>query len=452
MSKRVGFISLGCAKNLVNTEQMMYLLSQKGYEITGETHDVDVVVINTCSFIESARTEAIDTILEIAEQKAKGAVGKIVVAGCLPQRYKDEILVQLPEIDTVLGTGSFDDIVEVIEEGQGEEGQGDGSTVPFSEKKGTVEPSPCPSPCPSFFKPIDAPVSETGRIITTSPLWAYIKIAEGCDNRCAYCCIPDIRGPFRSRRLENIVNEAQELVNRGTKELILVAQDVTRYGFDLYGKHALPELLRELGRIENLVWIRLMYLYPDAINDELIDEIVNNDKIVRYLDIPIQHISDKILRNMNRRGTGSDIKRLFKKLRAKIPGLVLRTSVIAGLPGEGEEEFEELFNFLREAKIERAGVFTYSPEEGTPAALMPRPDKKTAKKRARAIEKLQSQIMEEFEKSRNAATGTATGMTKDGKRGTVDASLARQWNQSPCPTFIEGRSYAEAPEIDGVIL
>jgi len=431
---------------------MMYLLSQKGYEITGETHDVDVVVINTCSFIESARTEAIDTILEIAEQKAKGAVGKIVVAGCLPQRYKDEILVQLPEIDTVLGTGSFDDIVEVIEEGQGEEGQGDGSTVPFSEKKGTVEPSPCPSPCPSFFKPIDAPVSETGRIITTSPLWAYIKIAEGCDNRCAYCCIPDIRGPFRSRRLENIVNEAQELVNRGTKELILVAQDVTRYGFDLYGKHALPELLRELGRIENLVWIRLMYLYPDAINDELIDEIVNNDKIVRYLDIPIQHISDKILRNMNRRGTGSDIKRLFKKLRAKIPGLVLRTSVIAGLPGEGEEEFEELFNFLREAKIERAGVFTYSPEEGTPAALMPRPDKKTAKKRARAIEKLQSQIMEEFEKSRNAATGTATGMTKDGKRGTVDASLARQWNQSPCPTFIEGRSYAEAPEIDGVIL
>jgi len=397
----IGIISLGCAKNLINTEQMMYLLSEAGHDVSGEIDGTDIALINTCSFIESAKTEAIETILELADKKAAGEIGKIIVAGCLPQRYKDDILNELPEIDAVVGTGSFDDIVEVVS---------------LLERKETVLCSP-----PAFFKDINAQISEAGRIITTSTQWAYLKIAEGCDNRCAYCCIPDIRGKYRSRPMESIVAEAQWLADRGIKEINLVAQDVTRYGFDLYGRPALTELLQELSKVPKLMWIRLLYLYPDAINDELIDEIEKNDKIVKYLDIPIQHVSDKILKNMNRRYTGAQVRELIKKLRKKVKGVVLRTSLITGLPGEGDEEFEELFDFLKEARFERAGVFTYSPEEGTPAAQMKRPDNKTAKHRAKKIEALQSKIMEDFEKSKTPQL---------------------------FPILIDGRSYAEAPDID----
>jgi ribosomal protein S12 methylthiotransferase len=401
---KAGIISLGCAKNLVNSEQMMYLLSQNGYHVSGETDGADVVVINTCGFIESAKSEAIETILEMADAKQEGRIGKLVVAGCLPQRYKNEILKELPEIDATLGTGSFDDIISAA---NGQRKQ--------------------------YFGDINASVSETPRIITTSPVWTYLKIAEGCDNRCAFCCIPDIRGKYRSRPMEKIISEAKKLAEAGFLELIIVAQDITRYGVDIYGKRMLPELLTALNEIEKLKWVRLHYLYPDGTDETLIDVIEKSDKIIKYLDIPIQHINDGILRKMNRRGTGSDIRALFKSLRERLPGVVLRTSLIAGLPGEGEEEFEELLEFLSEAKIERAGVFPYSPEEGTKAALMEHPDTDTAIYRAEKIQKLQVKIMNDFNKSRIGSETTV--LSEAGAAG--GQSLAR--------------SYAESPGIDGYI-
>lgn len=406
MAKRIGFISLGCAKNLVNSEQMMCLLSEAGYEVTGDTAGADAVVVNTCGFIDSAKSEAIDTILGLAGDKSSS--GKIIVTGCLAERYKDEILTEMPEVDAVAGVGSFFDIVDVV-----------GRTL-------SGERFSC-------YGPLDRPEPETGRILTTSPVWEYIKIAEGCDNRCAYCVIPDLRGPFRSRRMEDIIEEAETLASSGIRELIVVAQDITRYGTDLYGKKSLSELLRRLCRIEGFEWIRLHYLYPDEIDDELIDVIAGEKKILKYLDIPIQHIDDGILARMNRRGSGGEIRTLFRKLRERIPGLVLRTSLIAGLPGEGEAEFEELCSFLREVKIERAGVFPYSPEEGTPAAVMERPDEETAQKRAELIMELQADIMDDFNRSRIESTA----------RVLVEGYNGEYWY---------GRSFAESPDIDGHIL
>jgi ribosomal protein S12 methylthiotransferase len=284
-----------------------------------------------------------------------------------------------------------------------------------------------------LFGDINAPVSETGRIILTPPGWAYLKIAEGCDNRCSYCIIPTLRGGFRSRPMENILEEAEELAENGVKEIIVIAQDITRYGEDLYGKRMLPELLEKLCEIDGIVWVRLHYLYPDEIDDALIDVVAENDKLLNYLDIPIQHINDKILSKMNRRGDGAYIRALFKKLRERIPGLVLRTSLITGLPGEGEAEFSELCEFLREAKIERAGVFPYSPEEQTPAYEMPRPDRETAVRRSELISELQSSIMDEYNESRV---------------GTVEKVLCEGWDGE----YHFGRSFAESPEIDGYIL
>ena len=408
MKGKVGFISLGCAKNLINSEQMMYLLKKAGFEVTGGTEGVDAVIVNTCAFIESAKSEAIDAIIELGAMKDEGRVGKLIVAGCLPERYRNEIMPELPEIDAVLGTGRFDDIVGVLK-----------SVLASGDK-------------PALFGDIDKPVSETKRVLTTSPAWAYIKIAEGCDNRCAYCVIPDIRGNFRSREIGNIVNEARELAARGTKELIIIAQDVTRYGLDLYGKRRLTDLLSELCDIEPLKWIRLHYLYPNEIDEELIDVIAKNDKILKYLDIPIQHINDEILKNMHRKGSGGDIRSLIKILRTRIPEVVIRTSLIAGLPGEGENEFEELCVFLREAKIERAGIFAYSPEDGTQAALMDRPDSDVAARRAEMLTDIQSLIMDEFNKSRV---------------GNVETVLIEGYDRGQ---FI-ARSYAESPDVDGYI-
>ena len=407
MTGRIGFISLGCAKNLVNSEQMMYRLSEAGYDVSGETENVDAVIVNSCGFIESAQSEAIDVILSLAEAKAAGSIRKIIVMGCLAQRFQEEIKTELPEVDAVCGVGEYENVVEIVKRTLSDE-----IVLEFGD--------------------INKPEAECGRILTTSPLWEYVKIAEGCDNRCAYCVIPDLRGRYRSRKIEDIVSECQSLAESGVRELIIIAQDITRYGKELYGKRMLAELLRRICRIDGVKWVRLHYLYPDDIDDELIDVIASEPKILKYLDIPIQHINDSILRTMCRRGTGSEIKALFSTLRAKIPGLVLRTSLIAGLPGEGKEEFEELCEYLREAKIERAGVFPFSPEEGTKAAKMDYPDSDTAQRRAELIMELQNDIMDEY----NA-----------GRIGKVYTVLVEDFDG----TYYSGRSYAESPDIDGKI-
>lgn len=409
MSKTVGLISLGCAKNLINSEQMLCLLNEAGYTITDDPAEADALIINTCAFIDSAKSEAIDNILECAELKKTGKLKTLLVAGCLPQRYKEELLEELPEVDGILGTGSFDEVVTALE--QADKGE-----------------------TPLLLGDLNAPVSEAGRIVSTGPGWAYLKIAEGCDNRCAFCVIPSIRGKYRSRPMERILEEAKGLAAGGVKELLVVAQDITRYGLDLYGKPRLAELVRELCRIEGIHWIRLHYLYPDLIDDELIRTVAEEEKVVKYLDIPIQHINDNILKRMHRRGSGAELEALLSRLRENIPGLVIRTSLITGLPGEGVEEFGQLCDFLRRAKLERAGVFPYSPEEGTPACSMERPDTETAERRCDLITELQSRIMDEFNESR---IGTVQEVLAEG----FDV-VAECWY---------GRSYADSPDVDGKV-
>ena len=410
MEKTFAMISLGCAKNLVNSEQMLYLMSEAGYTLVPEAEGADLAVVNTCGFIDAAKTEAIDNILELAELKKQGKLGGLIVTGCLAERYKDSILSELPEIDAVLGVGNFKDIVAAA------------NTVMEGRNL-------------SLFGSNSAPVDEIPRVISTGPAWAYLRIAEGCNNFCAFCAIPYIRGRYRSRSMENILEEARDLAAHGVKELIVIAQDITRYGTDLYGKRSLAALCRELAKIEGIEWIRLHYLYPDQFDDELIDEIASNHKIVKYLDIPIQHINDGILKAMNRRGTGGEIRSLFKTLRERIPGLVLRTSLIAGLPGEGEAEFEELCEFLKEARIERVGVFPFSPEEGTPAAAMPHVDEAEAQRRADLILELQAPIMDDYCRSFLGKTIRVLYEYYDEESG-----------------YHVGRSYADSPDIDGLVL
>ena len=371
----IGFISLGCAKNQVDCERMMYRVQEAGHTVCPDVVGCDVVVINTCGFIESAQAEAIDHILSTAGLKADGYVGKILVTGCLSQRYQEEIMKEMPEVDGVLGTGSYTEIVPAIE------ALLDGNTV-------------------ADFGSIDAPEQETGRILTTPQHYAYIKIAEGCDNRCTYCIIPALRGKYRSRQMDDVLYEARLLAASGVKELIVVAQDTSRYGTDLGdGRRLLPDLLRELCKIDGFHWIRVHYVYPDEIDDEFIDVMATEPKIVKYLDIPIQHCNSKILDLMNRRGSGEFLRELFDTLRSRIPGLVLRTSIITGLPGEGEEEFEELCTFLREQRMPRVGAFVFSPEEGTEAAKMEYPDHEVAARRAELLEMIQSEIMDEYNAS-----------------------------------------------------
>ena len=410
MEKTFAMISLGCAKNLVNSEQMLYLMSEAGYMLVPEAEGADLAIVNTCGFIDAAKTEAIDNILELAELKKQGKLGGLIVTGCLAERYKDSILSELPEIDAVLGVGNFKDIVAAA------------NTVMEGRNL-------------SLFGSNSAPVDEIPRVVSTGPAWAYLRIAEGCNNFCAFCAIPYIRGRYRSRSMENILEEARDLAAHGVKELIVIAQDITRYGTDLYGKRSLAALCRELAKIEGIEWIRLHYLYPDQFDDELIDEIASNDKIVKYLDIPIQHINDGILKAMNRRGTGGEIRSLFKALRQRIPGLVLRTSLISGLPGEGEAEFEELCEFLKEARIERVGVFPFSPEEGTPAASMPHVDEAEAQRRADLIMELQAPIMDDYCNSFLGKTIRVLYEYYDEESG-----------------YHVGRSYADSPDIDGLVL
>ena len=404
----VGFISLGCAKNQVDCERMMYRVQEAGFGVQADVVGADVVVINTCGFIDSAKSEAIDFILQMAQLKQQGLIGKILVTGCLSQRYQNEILQELPEVDGILGTGSYTEVVPAIEK--------------LLNGEQVVD-----------FGSIDAPEQETGRILTTPEHYAFIKIAEGCDNRCSYCIIPYLRGKFRSRSMDDVLYEARLLAAGGVKELIVVAQDTSRYGVDLPGnKRLLPELLRQLCRIDGFRWIRVHYVYPDEIDDELIDVMAQEEKIVKYLDIPIQHCNSKILKLMNRRGDGQFLRDLFAKLRQRIPGIVLRTSVITGLPGEGEEEFRELCEFLEEQRLERVGAFPFSPEEGTPAAEMEYPDSDVAQQRAQSVEIIQSRIMDAY----NAAMiGSTVEVLVDG----FDEELEQFY----------GRTFADSPEIDG---
>ena len=412
MSIRLGMISLGCAKNLVDSEHMLAQLQEAGITIVDDVADADVAVVNTCGFIESAKQEAINTILETAQLKQTGSLKALIVTGCLVQRYPEEITEELPEIDAVLGTGSYTNIVDAVRA--------------VLQVPGTVYKN---------FGQINEAEMEGGRILLTPGYSAYLKIAEGCDNHCAYCVIPSLRGRFRSRTMEDILEEARALADAGVRELIVVAQDITRYGRDLYHRQMLPELLHELCRME-FTWVRLHYLYPDEITEEMIDTIAEEPKIVKYLDIPIQHVNDRILRAMHRRGNAVFLRDLFHKLRSRIPGLVLRTSLIVGLPGETEEEFEELCEFLREMKIERAGVFCYSPEEGSEAAAMPdQVDEDVKQERRMVIEELQSDVLDHF----------AARM-----KGQLVDVLCEGWD-GETGLYI-GRSYADSPDIDGRVL
>ena len=406
----VSFISLGCAKNLVNTEQMMALTKEAGHTLQADPAGADVAVVNTCGFIDSAKSEAIEQILALAELKKAGKLGKILVAGCLSQRYRTEILAELPEVDGMLGTGSYTDIVQALDElARGER--------------------------PEHFGDIDHTMEDVPRVLTTPPYTAYLKIAEGCDNHCAYCVIPSLRGKYRSRELDSLLEEAETLARRGVKELIVVAQDITRYGTDLYGKRMLPELLTKLCKFD-FHWIRLHYLYPDEVDDELIDVIAREKKILNYLDIPIQHASDKLLKAMNRRGTQAQLRALFEKLRARIPNLVLRTSLICGFPGETEEDFEELCSFLRDVGIERAGVFPFSREEGSAAyAMSDQVDADVAARRVELLVDLQSRVMDAFNESR---LGGYAEVLCEG----FDQEAGCYW----------GRTYADSPDIDGRVL
>ena len=404
----VGFISLGCAKNQVDCERMMYRVQEAGHTVKADVIGSDVVVINTCGFIDSAKSEAIDHILQMGALKQEGLIGKILVTGCLSQRYQQDILQEIPEVDGILGTGSYTEIVPAIDA--------------LLEDQVVAD-----------FGSIDAPEQETGRVLTTPEHYAFIKIAEGCDNRCAYCIIPYLRGKFRSRQMDDVLYEARLLAAGGVKELIVVAQDTSRYGTDLPGhKRLLPELLRQLCQIEEFQWLRVHYVYPDEIDDAFIEVMATEPKIVKYLDIPIQHCNSQILKLMNRRGDGVFLRELFAKLRSRIPGLVIRTSLITGLPGEGEEEFQELCEFLRDLRLERVGAFAFSPEEGTPAAEMEHVDLEIAQHRAQLIEMIQSDIMDAYNSS---MIGKTMDILVDG----YDEELEQFF----------GRTYADSPDIDG---
>ena len=404
---KVAFISLGCAKNLVNTEQMMALTRDAGYELVSDPEGADVAVLNTCGFIDSAKSEAIQNILELAALKDAGKLGKLLVAGCLSQRYQDELEQEMPEVDGVLGTGSYTDIVSTLEEVTA-------------------------GGHPRRFGDIDHTEEDGARVVSTPPYTAYLKIAEGCDNRCSYCIIPYLRGRYRSRSMESLLAEAKALADRGVQELIVIAQDITRYGTDLYGRRRLGDLLTELCRLP-FHWVRLHYLYPDEVDDDLIDVLAREHKILRYIDIPLQHINDGILKAMNRRSTKAEIIALLNKLRQRLPGLVLRTSLICGLPGEGEAEFEELCQFLQDAGIERAGIFQFSPEEGTPATVMEHQvEPEVAARRVELLVELQSRVMDAYNESRLGETLEVLCEGFDPDMGCY-----------------AGRSYADSPDVDG---
>ncbi len=410
MPIKVGFVSLGCPKNLVNTENMLAILAQNGFEIVAEDVEADVIVINTCAFIESAKKEAIDNILDVAWLKENHTLKGIVVTGCLPERYREEILNEMPEVDCVLGTGSFGNICEAVKAAY------EGKQYSSFEDKNT---------------------SNIGgeRVITTPEYFAYLQIAEGCDNHCTYCVIPSIRGHFRSRPMSDILEEAQNLADLGVKEICLIAQDTTRYGQDLYGVYSLDSLIQEISKIDGIEWIRVMYCYPDRITDGLINEFATNPKLVKYIDMPIQHISTPVLKRMNRRDTEESIRNVIKKLRDAVPDMYIRTTVITGFPGETDADFDKLLSFVKEIRFERLGAFIYSREEGTPAYDMPdQVPEKLKRRRHDAIMREQKKIHDSINKN---SVGKIIRVINEGYDQVAESYY--------------GRSFADAPEIDGKI-
>ena len=409
MATKVGIISLGCAKNQVDAEMLLYKIREAGYELSDDPGICDIAIVNTCGFIESAKQESIDEILELATLKREGQIKKLIVTGCLAERYNNELMKEMCEIDAVVGIGGNNDIVDVLNKVMEDE------KVNFHPDK--------------LLMPL-----EGKRLQSTPPYTAYIKISEGCDNRCTYCAIPLIRGGHRSRKMEDIILEATDLAKKGVKELNVIAQDTTRYGMDLYGEYRLAKLLKELCKIDGFKWIRVLYCYPDKITDELIDVIKTEDKICKYIDIPLQHCNKDVLCRMNRSGDKESLLALINKLRKEIPDIVIRTTFIAGFPGETEEEFTELCEFAKEAKFQRMGCFPYSVEEGTPAAEFPNQlDEETKAHRAEIIMDQQSYIMDEYLES------------QIGKEMEV---LCEGYDRYAECYF--GRSYCDAPDVDTV--
>ena len=407
---KVAFISLGCSKNLVDTEVMLHNLHKAGFEITFDTAEAEIIVVNTCGFIESAKSEAIENILDAAELKTYGKCRHIIAAGCLVERYREEVLREIPELDAIVGVGSLEKIADACR------------AVLRGEKY------------TSFLDKNTSPLGG-GRVLTTLPHTAYLKIAEGCDNRCTYCAIPMIRGRMRSRTIEDIVEEAKQLEAQGVRELNLIAQDTSRYGLDIYGKYALAELVREISKNTDIPWIRLLYCYPDKITDELIAELRDNPRLVKYMDIPIQHISDSVLTRMNRHGSRALIESVIEKLRREVPGIVLRTTAMVGFPGEREEDFEELCEFIKTARFERFGAFTFSPEEDTEAYSMScQIEEQVKQDRYDCLMATQLTVMEEL----NASMLNRTlEVLIDGYDTVAEIYF--------------GRSYADAPDVDGKV-
>ena len=406
----VSFISLGCAKNQINTEIMIAAVKNAGYDITGEPEKSKVCVINTCGFIEDAKKEALETFFEVAELKKEKKLEKIIVCGCLAQRYEKEIAEELYEADGFVGVGSFSRIAEAVEKVL------DGERVMFFDDLSNIQ-------------------LEGERFVISPPFSTYLKIADGCSNRCSYCAIPIIRGGFRSRPMENIIAEAEKLAQNGAKEIVVIAQDTTNYGIDIYGSRKLPQLLERLCQIDSVEWIRIMYLYPEKITRELIDVIKTQPKIVKYIEMPIQHASGKVLKSMNRPQNSQILLELVNRLRSEIPGVVLRTTVMVGFPGETQQDFEELCTFLKAARFDKLGVFQFSAETGTPAYDMPgRVDEDVSKSRAETVELIQSQIV--LEKQRSLIGKSLTVMCEGFDR---------------FAEYYFGRSYMEAPDIDGKI-
>ena len=408
---KIMFISLGCDKNLVDTEMMLGMLAEKGYQFTDDEQETEIVVVNTCCFIGDAKEESINTLIEIGQLKETANVKMLIAAGCLAQRYRKEIREQIPEVDVIIGTMAIDKIVEAVEE--------------YQTKQYTT-----------FVEDIDrTPVSGKKRVVTTGGHYAYMKIAEGCDKRCSYCIIPKVRGSYRSIPMETLLKEANTLVEQGVKELILVAQETTLYGTDLYGKKSLPELLRKLSEIRGLYWIRILYCYPEEITEELIDTIAELPKVCHYLDIPIQHASDKILKRMGRRTNQQQLKNKIAMIRSKIPDMCLRTTLITGFPGESQEDHEQSMAFVDEMEFDRLGVFTYSAEEDTPAAGFPDQIEEEVKKDRQAdIMELQQEIA--FEK--------AEGMTGQDVLVMIEGKVADE-------NAYVGRTYKDAPNVDGLV-
>lgn len=405
------FISLGCDKNLVDSEMMLGLLSEKGYGFTDDEAEADIVVVNTCCFINDAKQESIDTILEMSELRKSGVIKALVVTGCLAQRYREEIQKEIPEVDMIVGVSAIDEITQALDEF-------------FDGKKENY-----------YGDPERKPLTDTKRVLTTGGHYAYLKIAEGCDKHCTYCVIPKVRGSYRSIPMENLVKEAETLAAEGVKELIVVAQETTVYGIDLYGKKALPELLRRLCKIDGLYWVRILYCYPEEIDDELIRVMKEEPKICHYLDLPIQHGCDTILRRMGRRTTSAELVAVVEKLRRKIPDICIRTTLITGFPGETEEEHEALLSFVDRMEFDRLGVFTYSQEEDTPAAVMPGQIPEEVKERRRAqLMELQQEIAFDTALSMK---GMVVDAMIEGKVAEEDAYVAR--------------TYKDAPNVDGFL-